>query len=85
MTLEGGDRLYSIGYDQCTRVWSVTRTQQADGFTIELTRVGETLMDVWDLSTIRAVPSALSRSMNGATGPLLIVGGQGLQVIQINA
>lgn len=87
MTTEG-DRLYSVGYDQRVRVWTLSTQQIACGFcTVQIRAAGAALLDVWDVSTIRSVPSALAPPLAASAGtsasPLLLVGGHGMQIMQL--
>jgi WD40 repeat protein len=102
-------RLYSVGFDQRLRCWSVqqqpeTKTEQAQeggggegGAAAEegpqakeavspplaLVSLGQAVVDVWDVTTLRAVtvgrtPAAASSD----AAPLLAIAGQGMQLLQ---
>jgi WD40 repeat protein len=85
--------LFSVSYDQRLRVWTIPRaveTPDGESATVDLIPAGSTLLDVWDLSTVRVIPSSQSPSIEdrvsgSARSPLIVIAGQGLQLLQATA
>lgn len=66
-------------------MWHTVRSvaEKGGAVQVELVPAGSCLMDIWDLSTVRTLPSSQSPTTQ-AGSPLIVVGGHGLQLLQLS-